>query len=107
MAFGDVLVDEFGQLELPGQLEGGGEEAEVVDPGLEGLAAGLLEFAQEAVGGAEVGEDHLAWLAVEALAGDDLPVAATANGFGDEGGHELVNTRGGHGRKGAAEGRGK
>ena len=47
----------------------------------------MTESVEELIGGAEVSEDDLAWLAVDAAASDDLPVASSVNGLGNEAGH--------------------
>jgi len=55
-----------------------------LDACLDGLTGLLLEAGEECVGGAEVGQDDLAGFSVDALGGDDLPVAATVDDFSGE-----------------------
>jgi len=82
LPLGNVPVDEGDELKPLGQAPGGGEEAERLDACLEGLAGLLLESGEEGVGGAEMGQDDRAG-SVEALGGDDLPVAAAVDDFSD------------------------
>ena len=82
-----MAVDEGDQLKPLGQAPGSRQEAELVDACLDGLTGLLLETREESVGGAEVGEDNLAGLSVDALGGDDLPVAVAVDEFGGEGRH--------------------
>jgi len=55
-----------------------------LDAGLDGLTGLLLEAGQERVGGAQVGQDDLAGFSVDALGGDDLPVAVTMDNLGSK-----------------------
>jgi hypothetical protein len=54
---------------------------------LQGFAGSLGEAVEELIGGAEVSKDDLAGLAVDAAAGDDLPIASSMNGLGNQAGH--------------------
>jgi len=58
-----------------------------LDACLDGLTGLLLEASQERVGGAQVGQDHLAGFSIDALGGDDLPVAVTVDNLGSKRGH--------------------
>jgi hypothetical protein len=87
LPLGNTAVDEGDQLKPLGQAPGRRQEAELVDACLDGLTGLLLETSEESVGGAEVGEDNLAGLSVDALGGDDLPVAVAVDEFGGKGRH--------------------
>jgi hypothetical protein len=82
LPLGKVPVHEGDELKPLGQAPGGGEEAELLDGCLDGLTGLLLESGEERVGGAEMGQDDLAGFSVDALGGDDLPVAAAVDDFG-------------------------
>ena len=87
LPLGHVPVDEGDELKPLGQAPSRGEEAELLDACLDGLTGFLLQAGEERVGGAEVSQDNLAGFSVDALGGDDLPVAVTVDDFGGEGGH--------------------
>ena len=89
---GNVSINEGDELEPLGQAPSRSEQAELLDACLDRLTGLLLEAGEEGVGGAEVGQDDLAGLSVDALRGDDLPVAATVDDLSRERGHVLVTT---------------
>ena len=88
LSLGNVPVDEGDELKLLGQSPGRSEEAELLDARFEGLTGLLLQAGEERVGSAEVGQDDLAGFSVDALGGDDLPIAVTVDDFGGEASHD-------------------
>ncbi len=92
-ALGDVAVDDSGELQAPGEVEEGGDDAEVADGGLgSGGGGGELEFGDDVVGATEVDLADDFGLAVDALGLAGVVVGVAADDLLDEAGHELSHT---------------
>jgi len=86
MAFADMLVDEFADAKLLGELPKSDDGAEVADMGIKRLLA--LEPGKQVVGFAQMRQDNRPGLTVNASAFDNLPVMMSADGLPDEGRHK-------------------
>jgi hypothetical protein len=89
---GDISIDDGHDSEFLGQVPGSRQQTELMDAGLQRLAGFLLQTRQQGIGRAQVSEDDLAGLSVDAFGGNDLPVAVSVDDFRSERGHDLVNT---------------
>jgi hypothetical protein len=74
VAFGDVLIDEFHQAELVGEVVESGQAPEGGNAGPQRRGGGGLEALEQGIGRAEVGEDDGAGAAVQAAGLDELVV---------------------------------
>jgi hypothetical protein len=87
-AFGGVVIDEFDQMELLGEVVEGGDTAKVGDASAVGLGLGLLEALEEGVGGTQVGQDDGPGATVHAAGLDEIVVGVAVNDLALDGGHQ-------------------
>ena len=88
-----MAVDDSGELQAPGEVEEGGDGAEVADGGLgSGGGGSELEFGDDVVGATEVDLADDFGLAVDALGLAGVVVGVAADDLLDEAGHELSHT---------------
>ena len=88
-AFGGVLIHEFDQAELLGEVKEGGDAAKLRETSTGGFRLGLLEALQQGIGRAQVVHDDRTRPAVHAPRLDEVVVGVPMDDLTLEAGHDV------------------
>ncbi len=84
-----VLIDQFDQPKLAGEIVEGGNAAKLGDPSPEWLGLRMLELFQQGIGRTQILEDDWTGPSIDAARFDDVVIGAPVDDFALDAGHSI------------------